>query len=216
MRADLPHVRRVPSTRAALFAALAAVLAGTASAQHAHAPRAPHGDPTAVAEAFVVEGLRVDPASPPPGSAVGRAGLRYHDGGYVSVVYGRPYARGRVLWGGLVSWDAVWSAGAHRATELVTTVPLTVGGTVLPPGAYSLLVTPRAEAPWTLHVNRTLGAHLADEHDASDDLATATAPPEALAEPVDALTWAFADSGRALVLSWGRTRVSFPIARTSP
>ena len=203
-------------TRLFLLAALAAAVASGAHAQHTHPAAPAGGDSAAVAEVFVVDGLRVDPAAPPPGSGVGRAGLRYHDGGYVSVVYGRPYARGRVLWGGLVSWDTVWSAGAHRATELVTTVPLTVGGTVLPPGAYSLLVTPRAEAPWTLHVNRTLGAHLADEYDASDDLATATAPPEALAEPVDALTWAFADSGRALVLSWGRTRVSFPIARTSP
>ena len=202
--------------RRSLVAALAALAASGASAQHHHAAPVSDGHPTAVAETFVVDGLRVDPASPPAGSGVGRAGLRFADGGYASVVHGKPYARGRVLWGGLVAWDAVWAAGAHRATELVTTVPLRVGGTRVAPGAASLFVTPRADAPWTLHVSRGLGAHLTDEYDPADDLATVDAAPVRLAEPVDGLTWTFADDGTALVLSWGDVSVSFPVARAAP
>ena len=199
--------------RPLLLAALAVLAASGARAQHNHATPTDDGAPATVAETFVVDGLRIDPASPPPGSGVGRAGLRYADGGYVAVVYGKPYVRGRVLWGGLVAWDAVWSAGAHRATELLTTVPLTMGGTRIEPGAVSLLVTPRDGAPWTLHVNRTLGAHLADEYEQADDHATVDATPERLAESVDGLTWAFADDGTAVTLAWGDTSVSFPFAR---
>ena len=204
--------RLLPFTRAASLGIALLVTRG-AAAQHDHATPSPADGPMAVAETFVVTGLRVDEADPPPGSGVGRAGLRFADGGYVSVVHGKPYARGRVLWGGLVAWGTVWSAGAHRATELVTTVPLVIGGTRVEPGAASLFVTPRADAPWTLHVNRHLGAHLTDEYDLAADLATVDAVPTALVEPVEGLTWAFAADGTALVLSWGDTSVTFPIAR---
>ncbi len=195
------------------LAALTALAASGAVAQHTHAAPAPGGDPAAVAETFVVTGLRVDETDLPPGSAVGRAGLRFADGGYVSVVYGRPFARGRQVFGGLVGLDDVWVAGAHQATELVTTVPLDVGGTRVEAGAYSLFVTPRADG-WTLHVNATLGMHLADEYDAARDLATVAVAPDVLAEPVEALTWAFADDGSALTLSWADRSASFPLART--
>lgn len=205
-------------TRLLLLAALALVVAGRAQAQH-HGGHAAHTDTHvaahAVAETFVVDGLRVDAANPPAGSGVGRAGLRYGDGGYVSVVHGKPYARGRQVFGGLVGYDAVWTAGAHRATELVTTVPLVVGGTRLEPGAYGLFVTPRADR-WTLHVNRALGMHLADEYDPALDVATVDVAPGAPDAPVEGLTWAFADDGSALVLSWDRARAAFPIARADP
>lgn len=192
---------------------LAALTASGASAQHSHATPQPGGDSTGVAETFVITGLRVSEAETPPGSGVGRAGVRFADGGYASVVHGKPYARARAIWGGVVGWGAVWSAGAHRATELVATVPLAVGEDTVGPGAYSLFVTPRADAPWTLHVNRSLGAHLTDEYDPAADVATVDAAPARLAVPVDGLTWAFADDGAALVLSWGDQSVAFPIAR---
>ncbi|MEM6326821.1 MAG: DUF2911 domain-containing protein, partial [Bacteroidota bacterium] len=139
-------------TRRLLFA-LALLAASPAFAQHSHSAPAPgdSDDPMAVAEVFVVDGFRVDESDLPAGSAVGRTGLRFADGGYVSVVHGKPYMRGRQIWGGLVGFGMPWAAGAHRATELVTTVPLTIGGTRVEPGAYSLFVTPRHNA-WTLHV----------------------------------------------------------------
>ena len=194
--------------RSAFLAVALVVLTPLANAQH-------HGNSSAapgVAETFVVDGLRVDAADPPPGSAVGRAGLRFDDGGYVAVVYGKPYARGRQIFGGLVGYGTVWAAGAHRATELVTTVPLVVGGVRLAPGAYSLLVTPKPDT-WTLHVNRALGMHLADEHDPADDVAGVTAAVEPLPTPLDALTWSFADDGQALRLTWADRSAAFPLAR---
>ncbi|MEM9996272.1 MAG: DUF2911 domain-containing protein [Bacteroidota bacterium] len=166
-----------------------------------------------VAEIFVVEGFRLGDEVP-PGSAVGRAGLRYADGGYVHVVHGKPYVRGRQVYGGLVGYGAVWAAGAHRATELVTTVPLTVGDTRVEPGAYSLFVTPGRDR-WTLHVNRALGMHLADEYDAALDVATVEVAPEMLATPVEGLTWSFADDGTALRFAWADVAIAVPFERTS-
>ncbi|MDX1420652.1 MAG: DUF2911 domain-containing protein [Rubricoccaceae bacterium] len=184
---------------------LLVLLAPAASAQHDHAV----GDE---AETFLVEGLRVDTADPPPGSAVGRAGARLPDGGYLHVVYGKPYRRGRHIFGGLVGFDQVWATGAHRATELVVTVPATVGGAPVAPGVYSLFTTPRPDR-WTLHLNTALGMHLADEYDPALDVVTVDLTPETLAEPVDAFTIDFvpADRGADLRIRWDRTAVAVPI-----
>ena len=191
--------------------ALVICLGAPAAAQHAHTSAAP--DTSGVLEAYVVDGLRVG-ATPPPGSGVGRAGLRFADGGAVSVVHGQPFARGRVVFGGLVGWGQVWSLGAHRATELWTSVPLEVGGVRLAPGGYSLLATP-GEAAWRLHVNRRLGAHLTDEYDPVEDLVTAEVPVETLDARQEALRLSFEHDGDALGLriAWERTGVVLPFRR---
>ncbi len=125
------------------------------------------------AETFVVTGLRVDESDPPPGSAVGRAGATLEDGTYLHVVHGKPYARGRTVFGGLVGYDQIWSTGAHMATELVVTDFVMVGGQTLAPGVYAVFTTPREAEPWTIHLNTHPGQHLADEYDAALDVVVA-------------------------------------------
>ena len=187
------------------FALLVAAFTPKASAQHDHAA----GGET---ETFLVEGLRIDADSPPPGSAVGRAGARLVGGGYLHVVYGKPYRRGRQVFGGLVAYNQVWATGAHRATELVVTVPVTVGGEPLEPGVYSLFTTPGPDR-WTLHLNTALGMHLADEYDPALDVVTVDLTPETLDEPVEAFTIDFvpAEGGVDLRIRWDRTSVAVPI-----
>jgi len=198
--------------RVTLLLAALAILSSPARAQH-------HGgmvDVEGVSEMFVVDGLRVKRDSVPPGSAVARAGLRFDDGGYVSVVYGKPYARGRTIFGGLVGYDQVWSTGAHRATEISTTVPLFIGGTTLQPGIYTLFTTPR-EDRWTFHVNRIVGMHLADEYDRANDITRVEAVPEILEEPVDGLKMEFVTgvhmTGLGLQISWDNVAVTLPLKR---
>jgi hypothetical protein len=64
----------------------------------------------------------------------------------VLVEYGEVHARGRTVWGGLVPLDSVWRLGANTATHLVTKVPLTIGGTAIPAGKYTLHLLPTASA----------------------------------------------------------------------
>ena len=200
-----------PRTLLPRTAAVAAALALAAGAARAQAHVHPAGP--AAATTFLVEGFRLDPAAPPAGSGVARAGARLPGGGYLHVVYGRPLARGRQVFGGLVGYGQVWATGAHYATEFTTTVPVTVGGARLAPGTYSLFTTPRPDR-WTLHLNRVLGMHLADEYRPADDVLTVDVAPERLAAPVEALTLDFvpaADGGADLRVRWATTGVTVPV-----
>jgi hypothetical protein len=164
---------------------------------------------------FRVDGLRVDEAAPPPGSAVGRAGARFADGGYLHVTYGKPYKRGRTIFGELVEYDQVWATGAHMTTELATTIPITVGGQSLEPGVYSLFTTPGPER-WTLHLNTVLGTHLTGDYDPARNVVTVEAPSERLDTVVQALEIEFApvgDDAVDLVIRWDQTAVQFPVRR---
>jgi hypothetical protein len=161
---------------------------------------------------FLVEGLRVDPEYPPGGSAVGRAGARLPGGGYLHVVYGKPYKRAREIFGEVVKYDKVWVTGAHLSTELVVTVPVMIAGQQLDPGVYSLFTTPRRDR-WTLHINEALGMHLADGYDPELDAVAVDGVPTVLEEPTLAFVIEFlpAGDGVDLQIRWDRTAVTFPI-----
>lgn len=72
----------------------------------------------------------------------------------IAVTYGRPVARGRVLFGKLVPWDSVWHPGADSATRVTFDHDVLIEGQKLAAGEYSLWLIPRESAPWTLIVSR--------------------------------------------------------------
>jgi hypothetical protein len=107
-------------------------------------------------------------------------------GARVVVDYGQPHARGRDIWGALVPFDSVWRLGADRATHLVTDVPLTIGGTQIPAGSYTLAMLPSRTTP-RLIVNsntRQWGA----TYDAEGELHRIPLRSRSLAEPRESLT----------------------------
>src|SRR6478752_3902100 len=73
----------------------------------------------------------------------------------ISVVYGRPVARGRALFGALVPWDSIWHPGADSATRITLSHDVLIEGKPLRAGEYTLWLIPRANAPWTVILNRT-------------------------------------------------------------
>jgi hypothetical protein len=83
---------------------------------------------------------------------------RYTGGQWITVDYGRPILRGReaifgsvATYGKTVNPDApVWRAGANETTTLTTQAALTIGGTTVKPGVYSVLVDLLRENAWTL------------------------------------------------------------------
>jgi hypothetical protein len=68
----------------------------------------------------------------------------------ISVAYGRPVARGRVLFPTVVAWGQVWNPGADSATRVTFSRDVQIEGRDLKAGSYSLWLIPRETGPWTV------------------------------------------------------------------
>jgi hypothetical protein len=152
---------------------------------------------------------------------------------YVSVIYGRPYQRGRANIfgtkesGALVPFGERWRTGANEATEITVTGGVLVGGKPLPAGTYTLFTTPGPES-WTVHFNSRLGLDglgvFADNKFSPVDLGPTDAlvvTTKAIQLPegkeVDQFTIDFerTASGADMVLRWIRTEVRVPLAASA-
>src|SRR3954468_8317226 len=91
-------------------------------------------------------------------SPPGTADCKYADGKTIHIDYSRPSIKGRKIYGGLVPYGKVWRTGANEATTFVTDTDVTINGTAVPKGSYTIFTVP-AEAPgkWKLIVNKATG-----------------------------------------------------------
>src|SRR5436305_15338206 len=92
------------------------------------------------------------PASPPEKASATVGGKN------ITIDYSAPSMRGRKIYGGLVPYGKVWRTGANEATTFVTDTDVTINGTTIPKGSYTIFTVP-AEAPakWKLIVNKATG-----------------------------------------------------------
>ena len=106
----------------------------------------------------------------------------------ISIDYGQPHARGRVVAGALADdLGKVWRLGANEATTLVTEVDLDIGGTLVPKGTYSLFAE-TTKGAWKLIVNKKTG-ETANEYEQATDLARIPLRERTLATPIESLTF---------------------------
>jgi hypothetical protein len=132
----------------------------------------------------------------------------------ITIVYGRPYTKDpksgekRKIWGGLVPYGKVWRMGADEATLLTTDKDVTIGGTAIPAGTYSLYLWPE-EGGAKLIVNKQIG-QWGTKYDDKQDLVRIDLKKQAADKTVDQFTIAV-DNG-ALKLMWENTQYSAPVA----
>ncbi|HEX6533232.1 MAG TPA: DUF2911 domain-containing protein [Gemmatimonadaceae bacterium] len=129
----------------------------------------------------------------------------------VTVDYGRPSKRGRVIFGSVVPWNVVWRTGANAATTLVTDRDLEIGGTRVPSGTYTLFSLPSPDG-WKLIVSRKTG-EWGTEYDSTADLARIDMQVTTIPTPVEQFTITLEPGGEGgtLALAWDRTRASVPV-----
>jgi hypothetical protein len=132
-------------------------------------------------------------------------------GAHFQIDYSQPAKRGREIWGGLVPNDEVWRNGANSATMFTTDRDLTIGGTRVPAGSYTL---------WSIHTPETMRLIINSEtgqwgtsYDESQDFARIVMGREELDEVAERFTIAIepTDAGADLQLRWDRTQFSVPI-----
>jgi len=132
------------------------------------------------------------------------------DGAAISVTYGRPYMKGRKIFGGLEPYGKVWRLGADEATILETDKALMIGPIHVNPGKISLY-TLLDEKQWKLVLNKQVG-QWGTEYSQAQDLARVDMKTEKLAAPVEQLTITIeknpAGKGGLLVAQWETTKAS--------
>lgn len=73
-------------------------------------------------------------------------------GAPVTVTYGRPYKRGRQIFGGIVPYDSLWRTGAGGPTIITFSQDVRFKNLYLPKGNYSVYTVPRI-SDWLLIFN---------------------------------------------------------------
>lgn len=128
-----------------------------------------------------------------------------------TVTYGRPYKKGRVVFGELEKYGKVWRVGADEATTIKFATDVKFGGAEVKAGTYTLFAIP-GETDWTIILNSKLGQWGAYSYEKNKemDVVSVKVTPQKLELPVEQLTIRFIESG-ALVIEWDLTRVIVPV-----
>ena len=136
----------------------------------------------------------------------------------VTITYGRPYAKGRTIWGSakdkaLVPDGKAWRLGSDEATTLITQQPLKFGETTVPAGAYTLYMVPDVNGASKLAISTKLGAW-GIPVDESHDLSQVELKKETLDQPVEQLTINVerdsSGTGGTIKISWDKLAFSAP------
>jgi hypothetical protein len=132
------------------------------------------------------------------------------------VCYGRPAARGREIFGGLVPYGRLWRTGANEPTILHVPFTAEIAGLRVDPGSYSLYTEP-GETNWTIIINRSTSQW---GHESSytpeiqaQEVGRGTAPTQRLDQHIEQFTIRGEPTagGADLPLEWERTRVRIPV-----
>ncbi|HEX3475893.1 MAG TPA: DUF2911 domain-containing protein [Kofleriaceae bacterium] len=131
----------------------------------------------------------------------------------ITISYGRPFMKGRAIFGGLVPWDQVWRTGADEATTFTTESDVVIGGLKVPRGEYALFTIP-TEKQWTLVVNKTAKQWGAFKYDAAQDLGRTPMTVATSTKPVEQFTIELVPAGKGvtLKLAWDKTVATVAIA----
>ena len=127
----------------------------------------------------------------------------------VEIVYSRPSAKGRKIFGGLVPYGEVWRTGANAATRITFSTAVKLNGADVPAGTYGLYTIP-GETAWTVILSKDSKLWGAYAYDPKNDFVRFQAAPVALEQPYETFTIGIGDlreESATLNLVWEKTRV---------
>jgi len=147
------------------------------------------------------------PAPSPKASVMQTAGLTD-----ITIEYSSPGVKGRTIWGDLVPYDKVWRAGANSATKITFSKDVTIAGTNVPKGTYSLFIIPSNGGQWTIALNKNANAS-AEEYKQDMDIVNVKTNTVAIPnrERMVFLITDFNDDFATVSMEWEKVRASFTV-----
>jgi len=136
---------------------------------------------------------------------------------HVHIDYSSPSVRNRMVFGGLVGYNTVWQAGAHKATWIETNKALKIDGKTLPAGKYGFFVVPGKDE-WKVMFNSHWDQHGKDEYNAEQDVLVINVMPIKLKEIQESLTYKVENkqnNNGSISLAWEKSQIEIPFVVVS-
>lgn len=129
----------------------------------------------------------------------------------ISVRYGRPYKKGRVIFGGLEPYGKVYRCGADSATTITFEKDADFGGKPVSKGTYTLFVIPNQDH-WTIILNSQLGQWGAFDYDKykDKDVVQVDVPVKKADPVVEQLTISLPPGD--VNIAWDNVQVDIPVS----
>ncbi|RLD21689.1 MAG: hypothetical protein DRI69_03400, partial [Bacteroidetes bacterium] len=130
----------------------------------------------------------------------------------ISIDYSSPAVKDRTVWGEVVPYDAIWRAGANKATTIEFTTDVSLEGKPLPAGKYAFFAIPKAgdDAKWTVVFNKVSDQWGAYQYDEAKDALRVDVKPQFKKVNQERLTYTLhdqtADKGY-FKMAWGKARL---------
>ncbi len=137
--------------------------------------------------------------------------------GKIEIVYSRPSLKGRPVYGNgtlLAPVGQVWRTGANGATKITFSDPVTIGGKLLPAGAYGLFTIPGI-TEWTIIFNSNSKGWGSFEYKEAEDVVRLKVKPETTSNNTETFGMNIGNitaETASIDLKWGKVLVSIPIA----
>jgi tetratricopeptide (TPR) repeat protein len=131
----------------------------------------------------------------------------------VTIVYHRPVALDRKVFGGIVPYEQVWRAGANDNTTIQFSTPVKIEDQPLPAGAYGLHMIPNADE-WTIIFSKNSTSWGSFTYDEKEDALRVKVKPSSV-EMRDTLSYDFESlkpESAVVTLRWERVAVPFRVS----
>lgn len=130
----------------------------------------------------------------------------------ITLDHSRPSVNGRVIFGDLVPFGSHWRAGANQNTKVTFSKPVTIAGTDVAAGTYSLSMIPN-KGTWTVILNTKTDMWGVDGYSQEQDVLRVEVTPQAIA-PVETMRMSLENitvSNAEIVLDWSDVRIALPV-----
>ena len=127
----------------------------------------------------------------------------------ISLVYGSPSVKDRVIWGGLVPYGKVWRTGANEATTITLGGDVVIEGQPLAAGTYALFTLNKKEQS-TVIFNKEYEQWGAYDYDEEKDAIRVEVAPKILEESIEKMD--FVIEGNQLILRWADRAIPIGIS----
>lgn len=132
---------------------------------------------------FITEAQLKTPQASPKATVFQTVGLTD-----VEIVYSRPAARGRAVFGNLVPFGKIWRTGANENTTISFSEDIVIDGKTLPKGKYALYTIPKIESWEVIFYSTTNNWGNPEVWNEANVVLRTTVKEEALSKPVESFT----------------------------